>query len=107
MTNHISFSNNFQEVMRITANGITVTPGVSVDEAAQCVLNAIENHISNMFAEKDKEITKLKNALRPFAGLTNSEKYIKNGPADGWCNSMSYQVKDYRLAREAIGNNHE
>lgn len=99
---HITFEKDNQEVMRITADKIVVAPGVSVDDAAKCVIECLEKHIASMFSQKDLEIKNLKMALKPFAGLTNSEEYIKNGPDDGWCSAVSYQVKDYKLARAAI-----
>lgn len=60
----INFSNDQQEVMRITLDGIKVTPGVSVDDAAKCVLQCLEQHIAVMFAKKDKEIEQLKEQLK-------------------------------------------
>jgi hypothetical protein len=54
--------------------------------------------------EAADEIQRLRNALKPFARKidTDSEKYIANGPADGWCAAVSYQVQDYREARAAL-----
>ena len=47
-------------------------------------------------------IEQLEAALRPFAGYTNSEEYIKSGPDDGWCAAISYRVKHYREARAVL-----
>lgn len=77
---HITFEKDNKEVMRITADKIVVAPGVSVDAAAKCVIECLEKHIASVFSQKDLEIKNLKMALKPFAGLTNSEEYIKNGP---------------------------
>lgn len=51
----------------------------------------------------DAQIMRLRSALEPFAGMTHSKDYIKNGPDDGWCAAVSYQVKHYRAARAALG----
>lgn len=37
-----------KEVLRITADGISVPPGVEVNEAAQAVLDALRGHITNL-----------------------------------------------------------
>jgi len=48
-SNNLSIcSGDAKEVMRITADGITVNPDLSLDEAAQQVIKALEIHIGRM-----------------------------------------------------------
>jgi hypothetical protein len=49
-----------REVMRITADGVVVANGVTVDEASAAVIAALSGYIRNMVADKDAEIKRLK-----------------------------------------------
>jgi hypothetical protein len=65
---NITFSNHGREVMRITKDGITVNPDLSVDEAACSVLAALDHYIRQMVADKDTEIMRLKAQLAAYEG---------------------------------------
>jgi hypothetical protein len=57
--NIITFHTETKEFMRITADSVTVAPGVSVDEAASAVLVALEQHIWNIVAAEREACAKL------------------------------------------------
>ena len=65
---NITFSNHGREIMRITKHGITVAPDVTVDEAARKVLAAMDHYITQMVADKDNEIMRLKAKLAATTG---------------------------------------
>jgi len=55
----VTFHQEAKEVMRITANSVTVTPGVSVDEAAAAVIAALEQHMRNIVAAEREACAKM------------------------------------------------
>lgn len=65
---NITFHNRGREVMRITNHSVTVPDDVSVDEAAQAVLAALDHYIRQMVADKDTEIMRLKAQLAAYEG---------------------------------------
>lgn len=50
---NIQFHDGSKEVMRITSEGITVLPDVTVDEASKAVIAALDDHIKHVVAERD------------------------------------------------------
>ena len=54
MTSNIVFHSGQREVMRISAHGITVAPGVTVDEAAKAVIAALDDHIKSLLENERK-----------------------------------------------------
>jgi uncharacterized protein (DUF2267 family) len=62
----IGFMAHGEEFMRITRQGITVAPDVSVDEAARNVLAALDHYIRQMVTDKDNEILRLKAKLAAY-----------------------------------------
>jgi hypothetical protein len=63
-----TFHQEAKEVMRITANSVTVTPGVSVDEAAAAVIAALEQHMRNIVAAEREACAKVAESMRPNGG---------------------------------------
>jgi hypothetical protein len=55
----ISSGLDSKEVMRITADGIHVNPDISIDEASQHVINALEQHIKTLVAAEREKAAKV------------------------------------------------
>jgi hypothetical protein len=60
-SNTIAFfmSNGSKEVMRITADSVSVAPDVSVNDAAATVIAALEQHIKNIVAAEREACAKV------------------------------------------------
>jgi len=71
-SNFITFlSEGGQEVMRIGATGINVSPGVSVDSAAAAVIAALEHHIQNLvLSETEALLVRARTAEEQLANST-------------------------------------
>jgi len=54
-----TFHQEAKEVMLITADSVTVTPGVSVDDAAAAVIAALEQHMRNIVAAEREACAKV------------------------------------------------
>ena len=76
-----------REVLRITKDGITVNPNVSVDEAADAVIRALDGYIKNLTKrtwvelthEENEEIQKLSTSYEQTIELTEAKLKQKNG----------------------------
>ena len=63
-----TFHQKAKEVMRITADSVTVALGVSVDEAAAAVIAALEQHMRNIVAAEREAIIALIEAYKVPVG---------------------------------------
>jgi hypothetical protein len=69
------------EVMRISKDGVTVSPDVPVDEAAQTVIDALEVYIKQMVRREwvgltDEEIDKINNTPMDVEGGVGFSIYL-------------------------------
>ncbi len=70
-----------KEVMRITADAVTVAPDVSVNEAAIAVIAALEQHMRNIVAAEREACAKLCDEMERQAEGTECCKW----PTPGDC----------------------
>jgi len=73
------------EVMRIHKNGVTVNPGMPLDEAAQHVINALDSHIKNLIQAEREACAKVCDAFEsdadPEAGAVLAKAIRSRGQA--------------------------
>jgi hypothetical protein len=77
--NTITFHTETKEVMRITADSVTVAPGVSVDEAAAAVITALEQHIRNSVAAEREACAQMVDHILKEGGGTYGDAIRRRG----------------------------
>jgi hypothetical protein len=64
---NITFLENAgKEVMRIDKNGVTISPEIPLDEAAQHVINALDAHIQHLVRSEREACAKVCDRMAPI-----------------------------------------
>ena len=75
-------TNASKEVMRIDNNGVTINPEIPLDEAAQHVINALDEHIKHLVrSEREACASVVDQRLKFWAtsvGKDKAYKWLKN-----------------------------
>jgi hypothetical protein len=74
-------TNSSKEVMRIGKNGVRVNPDFPMDEAAQYVINALDEHIKGLIHAEREACAKVCEDSVEYAGDTLAEAIRARGQA--------------------------